>query len=75
MQWAVALYDYAAKTQDELSFQKDDCILITEHLSEEWSSGRLNGREGMFPRAFVNVSSGTESSQQGVKSSKSCKTA
>uniref|UniRef100_A0A3B5MCX7 SH3 domain containing 19 n=1 Tax=Xiphophorus couchianus TaxID=32473 RepID=A0A3B5MCX7_9TELE len=71
VQWAVALYDYAAKTQDELSFQKDDCILITEHLSEEWSSGRLNGREGMFPRAFVNVSSGTESSQQGVKSSKS----
>uniref|UniRef100_A0A087XWQ8 SH3 domain containing 19 n=1 Tax=Poecilia formosa TaxID=48698 RepID=A0A087XWQ8_POEFO len=61
VQWAVALYDYAAKTQDELSFQKDDCILITEHLSEEWSSGRLNGREGMFPRAFVDISSGTES--------------
>uniref|UniRef100_A0A3B3UHY6 SH3 domain-containing protein n=1 Tax=Poecilia latipinna TaxID=48699 RepID=A0A3B3UHY6_9TELE len=57
VQWAVALYDYAAKTQDELSFQKDDCILITEHLSEEWSSGRLNGREGMFPRAFVDISS------------------
>ncbi|XP_032417793.1 SH3 domain-containing protein 19 [Xiphophorus hellerii] len=60
VQWAVALYDYTAKTQDELSFQKDDCILITEHLSEEWSSGRLNGREGMFPRAFVNVSSGEQ---------------
>ncbi|XP_014890526.1 SH3 domain-containing protein 19 isoform X2 [Poecilia latipinna] len=60
VQWAVALYDYAAKTQDELSFQKDDCILITEHLSEEWSSGRLNGREGMFPRAFVDISSGEQ---------------
>ncbi|KAK5611675.1 hypothetical protein CRENBAI_012800 [Crenichthys baileyi] len=55
--WAVALYDYAAKSKDELSFQKDDCILITEHLNEEWSCGRLNGREGMFPRAFIEISS------------------
>ncbi|MEQ2172519.1 hypothetical protein GOODEAATRI_021923, partial [Goodea atripinnis] len=61
--WAVALYDYAAKSKDELSFQKDDCILITEHLNEEWSCGRLNGREGMFPRAFIEISSVEE--QQG----------
>lgn len=60
VEWAVALYDYAAKTQDELSFQKDDCILITRHVDEEWSCGRLSGREGMFPRAFVEISSGQQ---------------
>ncbi|XP_021172295.2 SH3 domain-containing protein 19 isoform X2 [Fundulus heteroclitus] len=56
VEWVVAVYDYAAKTQDELSFQKDDCILITEHLNEEWSCGRLNGREGVFPRGFTEPS-------------------
>ncbi|KAM4751328.1 SH3 domain-containing protein 19 isoform 2-T2 [Anableps anableps] len=60
VEWAVALYDYAAKTQNELSFQKDDCILITKHLNEEWSCGRLNGREGMFPRAFIEISAGEQ---------------
>ncbi|KAM4583585.1 SH3 domain-containing protein 19 [Odontesthes bonariensis] len=53
VEWVVALYDYAAKTVDDLSFQQGDCILITRHLSEEWSFGRLNGREGMFPMSFV----------------------
>uniref|UniRef100_A0A3Q2QF63 SH3 domain containing 19 n=1 Tax=Fundulus heteroclitus TaxID=8078 RepID=A0A3Q2QF63_FUNHE len=55
VEWVVAVHDYVAKTQDELSFQKDDCILITEHLNEEWSFGRLHGREGVFPRAAVLV--------------------
>ncbi|XP_038127829.1 SH3 domain-containing protein 19 [Cyprinodon tularosa] len=58
VEWAVALYDHPAKTPDELSFRKDDCILITKHLNEDWCSGRLNGREGMFPRAFIEFSSG-----------------
>ncbi|XP_023262080.1 SH3 domain-containing protein 19 isoform X1 [Seriola lalandi dorsalis] len=51
--WAVALYDYAGKSEDDLSFQQGDCILITRHINAEWSCGRLNGKEGMFPRAFI----------------------
>uniref|UniRef100_A0A8C6LRD9 SH3 domain containing 19 n=1 Tax=Nothobranchius furzeri TaxID=105023 RepID=A0A8C6LRD9_NOTFU len=57
-EWATALYDYAAISADELSFQQGDRILITDHINEEWSSGRLGGREGMFPRAFIKASSG-----------------
>ncbi|XP_013876129.1 SH3 domain-containing protein 19 [Austrofundulus limnaeus] len=53
VEWAVALYDYAAKSNDELSFQQGDRILVTKHLNKEWSFGRLNSREGMFPRAFI----------------------
>ncbi|KAF7212991.1 transcript variant X3 [Nothobranchius furzeri] len=56
-EWATALYDYAAISADELSFQQGDRILITDHINEEWSSGRLGGREGMFPRAFIKASS------------------
>ncbi|XP_008285009.1 SH3 domain-containing protein 19 [Stegastes partitus] len=53
VEWVVAVYDYAGNSEDDLSFQQGDCILIIQHLNAEWSCGRLNGREGMFPRAFV----------------------
>ncbi|KAM7419467.1 hypothetical protein PAMA_016536 [Pampus argenteus] len=62
VEWVVALYDFAGKSDGDLSFQQGDSILITQHLNDEWSSGRLDGREGMFPRAFVQSSSGQQSS-------------
>uniref|UniRef100_A0A3B4V9W0 SH3 domain containing 19 n=1 Tax=Seriola dumerili TaxID=41447 RepID=A0A3B4V9W0_SERDU len=61
--WAVALYDYAGKSEDDLSFQQGDCILITRHINAEWSCGRLNGKEGMFPRAFIESNTGMKISQ------------
>lgn len=62
VEWVVALYDFAGSSNDDLSFQQGDSILITQHISTEWSCGRLNGREGMFPRAFVKSSTGPQSS-------------
>ncbi|KAI9525525.1 hypothetical protein NQZ68_006074 [Dissostichus eleginoides] len=62
VEWVVALYDFDGKTEGELSFQLGDSILISWHVDAEWSCGRLNGREGMFPRAFVESSSGPQSS-------------
>ncbi|XP_035493705.2 SH3 domain-containing protein 19 isoform X3 [Scophthalmus maximus] len=56
VEWAVALYDYAGKSKDDLSFREGDRILITQHVDADWSCGRLDGREGMFPRAFVESS-------------------
>ncbi|XP_035516466.1 SH3 domain-containing protein 19 isoform X2 [Morone saxatilis] len=68
VEWVVALYDFAGNSDGDLSFQKGDSILITQHIDSEWSCGRLNGREGMFPRAFVESSAGQQSSnnQQNV---------
>ncbi|CAB1429780.1 unnamed protein product [Pleuronectes platessa] len=63
--WVVALYDYGGGSEEELSFQQGDCILLTQHINAEWSCGRLSGREGMFPTAFV------ESSTAGSQSSNS----
>lgn len=56
--WVVALYDYAGKSADDLSFQQGDCILVTEQLSADWSRGSVNGRDGMFPTAFVESTTG-----------------
>ncbi|KAJ4944890.1 hypothetical protein JOQ06_013429 [Pogonophryne albipinna] len=61
-EWVVALYDFDGKTEGELSFQLGDSILISWHVDAEWSCGRIDGREGMFPRAFVESSSGPQSS-------------
>ncbi|XP_061574539.1 SH3 domain-containing protein 19 isoform X2 [Cololabis saira] len=58
VEWVVALYDYAAQSAGDLSFQQGDHILITKHINEEWSSGRLSGREGIFPNSFVQTTSG-----------------
>ncbi|KAM3864791.1 SH3 domain-containing protein 19 [Diretmus argenteus] len=55
VEWVVALYDFSGQAGD-LSFQQGDCILITQHIDAEWCSGRLNGREGIFPSAFVETS-------------------
>lgn len=56
VEWAEALYDFTAETVDDLPFQQGDCILVTAHLDEEWCSGRVNGKEGVFPKAFVQFS-------------------
>ncbi|XP_025763651.1 SH3 domain-containing protein 19, partial [Oreochromis niloticus] len=60
VEWVVALYDYAGRTEEELSFQQGDCILVTKHMDAEWSCGRLNGREGLFPRNYVESTTGQQ---------------
>ncbi|XP_042341564.1 SH3 domain-containing protein 19 isoform X2 [Plectropomus leopardus] len=61
VEWVVALYDFAGSTYDDLSFQQGDRILIIEHIDAEWSRGRLNSREGLFPRSFVESCTGKPS--------------
>ncbi|PIO28909.1 hypothetical protein AB205_0214510 [Aquarana catesbeiana] len=66
--WCEALYDFAAEAEDDLSFKKGDKILIIERLDLEWYKGRLNGREGILPAAFVQICSGPTARQtQGGK--------
>lgn len=52
-EWVVALYDFAGNADGDLSFQQGDRILVRQHIDSGWSCGCLNGREGIFPRAFV----------------------
>ncbi|XP_076004155.1 SH3 domain-containing protein 19, partial [Genypterus blacodes] len=69
VEWVVALYDFVGNTDDDLSFQQGDNIQLIQHLNDEWCQGKLNGREGTFPTAFVESS--TVSSHTGQTSSKS----
>ncbi|XP_072772448.1 SH3 domain-containing protein 19 [Nerophis lumbriciformis] len=52
-EWAVASYAFQGTSPEELSFLAGERVLVTKHISQEWSSGRHNGREGIFPTAFV----------------------
>ncbi|TNN89580.1 SH3 domain-containing protein 19 [Liparis tanakae] len=64
VEWAVARYDYAGNSDGDLPFQQGDRILISRHVDAEWSYGRLNGAEGLFPTAFVESSAGQQSDNQ-----------
>ncbi|KAH0545153.1 hypothetical protein FGG08_000765 [Glutinoglossum americanum] len=51
---AVALYDYEAQAEGDLSFITGDVIEIMQRTANEneWWQGRLNGKEGQFPGAL-----------------------
>ncbi|KAJ3109706.1 hypothetical protein HDU97_003136 [Phlyctochytrium planicorne] len=53
---AVALYDFAGERDGDLGFRKGDLILILKRDPSEWWTGRCNGREGVFPANYVQVS-------------------
>ncbi|XP_016537170.1 SH3 domain-containing protein 19-like isoform X2 [Poecilia formosa] len=70
-EWVVALFDFPGQTAEDLSFQKGALIQVTEHVDAEWRRGRLDGREGLFPAAFTQLSqaqpiTGQESAAKGT---------
>ncbi|KAF8665117.1 hypothetical protein AX16_000584 [Volvariella volvacea WC 439] len=54
-QYVVALYDFTAQADGDLSFSVGDRIEIVEKTpsSEDWWTGRLNGVQGVFPGNYV----------------------
>ncbi|XP_059194540.1 SH3 domain-containing protein 21 [Centropristis striata] len=50
-----AMFDYKAKTEDELDLKKGDVVAIVSKETEDegWWEGELNGRCGFFPDNFV----------------------
>jgi hypothetical protein len=56
---AVALYDFDAGEPDDLGFKVGQVIRLLMCLdSEEWWRGELNGKEGIFPKAYVSKQGG-----------------
>lgn len=53
--YVVALYDYAATAEGDLSFNAGDRIEVTERTTstEDWWTGTLNGQSGVFPGNYV----------------------
>uniref|UniRef100_A0A3Q3NIP4 Osteoclast-stimulating factor 1 n=1 Tax=Labrus bergylta TaxID=56723 RepID=A0A3Q3NIP4_9LABR len=48
-----ALYAYDAQDTDELSFNANDVIDVIKEDSSGWWSGRLRGKQGLFPNNYV----------------------
>ncbi|KAF9263123.1 BAR-domain-containing protein [Marasmius fiardii PR-910] len=53
--FVVALYDFEAQADGDLSFRIGDRIEIVEKTesAEDWWTGRLNGQQGVFPGNYV----------------------
>eukprot|EP01091_Cochliopodium_minus_P015744 TRINITY_DN568_c1_g1_i2.p1 TRINITY_DN568_c1_g1~~TRINITY_DN568_c1_g1_i2.p1 ORF type:complete len:466 (-),score=162.18 TRINITY_DN568_c1_g1_i2:41-1438(-) len=49
----VALFDFQAETQDEISFRAGDIILVNEKNGIEWWRGAIHGKNGYFPANYV----------------------
>ncbi|XP_033017099.1 SH3 domain-containing protein 19 isoform X2 [Lacerta agilis] len=52
---AKALYDFHAENVDELSFKVGDILTELESVDEEWMTGELHGKTGIFPKNFVQI--------------------
>uniref|UniRef100_A0A1I7VHU6 Intersectin-1 n=1 Tax=Loa loa TaxID=7209 RepID=A0A1I7VHU6_LOALO len=55
---AVALYQWKARNDNELSFSKGDTIEILEQLEMRWKGRNKSGSVGWFPKSYVSMSGG-----------------
>lgn len=49
----VAMYDYEATEEGELTFKQGDAITVLEQFENGWWSGELRGQAGVFPVNFT----------------------
>lgn len=49
----VALFDYVARSDKELTFRSGDVLLITDILSDDWYDGEYQGHQGLIAAAYV----------------------
>ncbi|KAJ3797568.1 SH3-domain-containing protein [Lentinula aff. detonsa] len=53
--WAEVLYDYESQDPADLHIRANQRILVTEHSSDDWWKGEVDGRSGLFPAAYVKL--------------------
>ncbi|KAF8924998.1 cytoskeletal protein binding protein [Dissophora ornata] len=52
--WAVALYDFHAETEEELSIKENDEIWVSDYVSsEEWWKVQLDDQVGIVPASYI----------------------
>ncbi|KIM39028.1 hypothetical protein M413DRAFT_447389 [Hebeloma cylindrosporum] len=48
-----ALWAYSGDDADDLSFQPGDIIDVVEETNADWWTGRVHGKQGLFPSGYV----------------------
>lgn len=51
--YVVAVNDFDGEEDEDLGFRTGDVIEVIEDVDENWYRGRLSGKEGIFPKTFV----------------------
>ncbi|XP_003743476.1 SH3 domain-containing protein 19 [Galendromus occidentalis] len=66
---AIALYDFAAQHEDELSFSAGDRLLVTSRCDQDWLYGCAlkDSKYGIFPASFVQIGSESGSETESLK--------
>jgi len=54
---AIALFNFDAVEEGDLSFKKGDVVVITEksNSTDDWWTGKIGNRQGIFPANFVEI--------------------
>ena len=51
----MALHDFLGESDGDLTFREGELIRLVSRMDGEWLRGSLNGKEGIFPRGFVEI--------------------
>uniref|UniRef100_A0A8B9HAZ8 Intersectin 2a n=1 Tax=Astyanax mexicanus TaxID=7994 RepID=A0A8B9HAZ8_ASTMX len=60
----IAMYDYKAASEDEMSFLKGQLINVFNKDDSDWWKGELNGVTGLFPTNYIKMTTESDPSQQ-----------
>ncbi|KAF9518457.1 hypothetical protein BS47DRAFT_1338391 [Hydnum rufescens UP504] len=55
VEWAQALYAYTSSDPGDIPLKENQRVRIIERTSDDWWTGEVNGRQGLFPSAYVQV--------------------
>ena len=47
------MFDFSAQDSEEISFKRGDIIRVTDKFNENWWTGCIDGKTGMFPATYV----------------------
>ncbi|KAM6953998.1 intersectin-2-like [Aplochiton taeniatus] len=59
----VAMYDYMAANQDEITFSKGQLINVLDKTNPDWWKGEVNGVTGLVPTNYIKMTTDSDPSQ------------